>query len=93
MKKLAKKDKRSDLRKEYDNAVLLLKTCIPGSNEYDTQLKHVERLHNLLMEEEDHKQHVTPDGLLAVAGNLFGIMCIVRHEEFNTAPSEQNLML
>ena len=88
MKKLAKKDKRSDLRKEYDNAVLLLKTCVPASEEYEAQLKQVERLHKLLMDEEDRKQRVTPDGLLTVAGNLLGIGIIVKHEEFSTITSK-----
>lgn len=79
----SKKDKRSDLRKEYDNAVVLLKTIIPGSDEYQTQLKTVERLHKLLMDEEEHKNKISLDGVLACMTNLLGIGIIVGYEQFH----------
>lgn len=83
-----KPDKRSNLRKEYDDAVLLLKTYRPDMPEYELQLKNVERLHKLLMEEESHKLRVSPDAVLGLAGNLLGIGVIVKHEEFNTITSK-----
>lgn len=78
-----KKDKRSDLKKEYDDAVGLLRTMGTTSSDYQTQLKNVERLHKLLMEEEEHKNVVTKDGALACLTNLLGIGIIVGYEQFH----------
>lgn len=92
--KFTKKDERSDLRKEYDNAVLVLKTCIPGSDAYETQLKIVERLHKLLMEEYEH--HIEADhvkeaklsNMLSCATNLTGIGIIVGYEHLHNITSK-----
>lgn len=79
-----KKDKRSDLRKEYDAAVLCLRTINPiHEKEYAEQLKNVERLHKLLMDEESVRVRVSPDGLLACATNLLGIGIIVSYEQLH----------
>lgn len=82
MKFAKKKDKRSDLQKEYDNAVLLLKTVPADSEAYSTQLKNVERLHKLLMEEKDRKiqVRVSPDAVLSCASNLLGMGLIMNFE-------------
>lgn len=79
-----KKDKRSDLQKEYDEAVLYLRTISPiHEKEYCEQLKNVERLHKLLMDEEEHKDKASKDGILACATNLLGIGIIVGYEQFH----------
>lgn len=83
-----KKDKRSDLRKEYDNAVLLLKTMSPNSDEYQTQLKSVERLHKLLMDEEEHKNRVSKDALLGAFVGLGQVGLILSWEHMHNITSK-----
>lgn len=79
-----KKDKRSDLQKEYDEAVLYLRSINPiHEKEYMEQLKNVERLHKLLMDEEEHRNRVSKDGILASMTNLLGIGIIVGYETFH----------
>ena len=82
------KDKRSGLRKEYDNAVLRLKQIDFDSEGYQKQLKHVERLHKLLMDEESHKDKLSLDAILAGAVNLTGIGLILSWEHLNTIRSK-----
>lgn len=78
------KDKRSDLRKEYDEAVLYLRSIGPiHEKEYMEQLKNVERLHKLLMDEEEHKDKLSRDGVLACITNILGIGIIVGYERFH----------
>lgn len=87
MKKVfAKKDERSELRKEYDNAVLLLKTV--RGDDYDEQLKIVERLHALLMAEEEHKKRVNPDAILNGGVGLLQVGAILWREQFHNVTSK-----
>lgn len=78
-----KKDKSSALRKEYDEQVLLLKTCLSDSPEYSSQLKNVERIHKLLMEEEANKKTLTPDAVLNCITSLVSVGAILKHEELH----------
>lgn len=86
--KTKKKDKRSDLQKEYDNAVLLLKTLDPYSEEYCTQLKNVERLHELLMDEEEHKNRLSLDTLVTAGVSILQVGVIVGWEHMHTITSK-----
>ena len=88
MKKVfVKKDKRTELEKEYDNAVKLLKTCLPNSDDYNAQLEVVERLHKMLMEEDDHKKKVSPDALVNGGVGLLQVGAILWREQFHNVTS------
>lgn len=78
-----KHDKRSELRKEYDNSVRALRTFIPGSDDYKTQLLTVERLHRLLMDEESQKNRVSLDTVVTAALGLAQVGMIIGYERFH----------
>lgn len=82
-----KKDKRTDLQKEYDSAVVCLKTMDFESEEYSKQLKHVERLHKLLMDEEEHKNVVSKDTLWTAGVGLIQVGLILGYEHLHTVTS------
>ena len=88
MKGFAKKDKRSELRKEYDEAVSLLKTYLPGSDEYLSQLDVIERLHTMVMEEEDRKHNVSPDALVNGGVGLLQVGAILWREQLHNVTSK-----
>ena len=83
-----KKDKRSELEKEYDNAVLLLKACSPGSDAYDAQLDVVERLHKLLESDKEHKRELSPDAILGAIMQGLSIGAILQHERLHNITSK-----
>lgn len=80
MLNLKKDDKKSELEKEYENAVKLLRTCTPNTSDYDAQLKVVERFHEMLMAEESYKRKVSPDAIIAGAVGVFQVGAILWHE-------------
>lgn len=89
MKKVfVKKDKRTELEKEYDNAVKLLKAYIPSSDVYNDQLEIVERLHKMLMEEDDHKKKVSPDAILNGCVGLLQVGAILWREQLHNVTSK-----
>lgn len=83
MKKFAKKDKRSELQKEYDEAVKLLKAELPGTDAYLAQLDIVERLNKMLMDQEDRKKKINPDTIVNGGVGLLQIGAILFHEQFH----------
>lgn len=83
----AKKDKRSDIEKEYDEAVLLLKTYLPGSKDYLEQLSVIERIHTILMDEEDRKKKVNPDAVIGGAVGLLQVGAILWREQLHNVTS------
>lgn len=82
-KVFVKKDKRSELEKEYENAVKLLKTESPGSDGYRAQLDVVERLHTMLMDEKDRKRTVSPDAIVTGCVGLLQVGGILCHERLH----------
>lgn len=83
-----KKDKRSDLEKERDNAVLVLKTLAVGTEEYSLALEQVEKLNEMLMAEKDHENKFSADGLLGVGSQLAGILLVLNYEHARTITSK-----
>lgn len=83
MEGFAKKDKRTEIEKEYDESVKLLKTYVPGSKDYLDQLEVVERIHTILMDEEDRKKKVSPDAVVNGTVGLLQIGAILWHEQFH----------
>lgn len=78
-----KKDKRTELEKEYDEAVKLLKTNLPGSDNYMAQLEVVERLNKMIMDQEDRKKKVSPDTIVNGSIGLLQIGAILCQETFH----------
>ena len=83
MKGFSKKDKRSELEKEYDEAVKLLKTNVCGTDAYMAQLEVVERLNKMLMDQEDRKKKVSPDAIVNGSIGLLQITAILCQETFH----------
>lgn len=84
----AKKDKRSELEKEYDEMMARLRDLDPLSDEYEKMKSVVTDLHTLLMEEKDHKKTVSPDAIFGGLVNLLGIGFVLKHEELHNITSK-----
>lgn len=84
----AKKDKRSEIQKRYDEALLHLDEQVIGSKEYEDALSEVERLHAMVMAEKDHKKDISPETILGVAANALNVVLILRHEQFHNITSK-----
>ena len=67
-----------------NRASCTLAVCDVGSDEYSKTLSHVERLYTIKAEK--RKNRITPDTILIVAGNLFGILVIVAYEQKHVLP-------
>lgn len=87
---LPKKDKRTDLERERDNAVLLLMKEVPNTAEYDAQLKVVERLQAMVQKENELKVSLKPSPDAAVAGavGVFQVLAILQHERCHNVMSK-----
>lgn len=88
MGKFTKKDKRTELEKERDNAVLLLKTYLPGSDEYKEQLSVVERLNAMVVTEKGTKKSVSPDTLVNCATGAIQVAAILNKEKLYNITSK-----
>ena len=87
-KEFAKKDKRTELEKERDEAIKLLKGEIPGSDNYVAQLDIVERLDKLVAEEQKRKPHASPDTLVTGAVGLIQVGAILGRENLHNVTSK-----
>lgn len=63
------------------------------SEEYGTIVDRIAKLHKLKMEE--HPKPISPDTVLVVAANLFGILWIARYERDNVikAPNAMKFVM
>lgn len=59
-----KKDRRTELEKNLDKEVEKLGTMTSGTRPYDEQLKIVERLSAMVVEQKKAKQRVSPDTIV-----------------------------
>lgn len=84
----AKKDKRSELEKEYDTLVEHLKAIPESDKAYAETLEKVEKLHALLMEEKDRKKSISPETVLGVVANALSIVMILKHEQMHSITSK-----
>lgn len=63
-----------------------LDTLVAGSEEYNLTLAEIQRLHELVANQ--RKPRVDPDNAVAVAGNLLGILAIVKFERLSILTSK-----
>jgi hypothetical protein len=74
---------RPGLEKAIDDALLELAACKPDTEEYNLVLDKIERLYKLRAPEQEPAKPVSIDTLVAVAGNLAGIVLIINHEKLH----------
>jgi hypothetical protein len=78
-----KPENRPGLEKAIDDALLELAKTQSGTPEYDAILEEIERLYKLRLPEPEAQKPISKDALLAVAGNLAGIILILNHEKLH----------
>ena len=80
------KKEKTMLEKEIEEVLLDMKDMYVDSDEYEVALNHLSTLHEINSKEK--KWNVSPDTMAVVAGNLLGIMLILKHEELNVITSK-----
>lgn len=86
----AKKDKRTELEKRFEEALEYLDTMVIGTKEYDAALSEVERLYELVKSEKEQtiKMHINPDTVMGVGGSILQILLILKHERLHNITSK-----
>jgi hypothetical protein len=74
------------LESELDRTLVRLRTEMPNSEDYTKTLGLVERLHDML--DDEQPDVVSKNTLLVVGGNLLGIILILKHEHLNPITSK-----
>lgn len=79
--------KKATLDTEIDNILSQMQSYDAHTEEHQTMLEHLERLYKL---KTSHKKSfaVSPDAVLAVAGNLAGIALILNYERLGVVTSK-----
>lgn len=80
------KKEKTMLEKEIEAVLLDMKEMYVDSDEYEVALNHLSTLHEINSKEK--KWNVSPDTMAVVAGNLLGIVLILKHEELNVITSK-----
>jgi uncharacterized protein (DUF342 family) len=65
-----------------------LKETEKDSEEYKTLVEHVSKLHKLKCEESPRMKPISPDTVLVVAANIFGLLLITNYERENVITSK-----
>lgn len=79
-------DETATVDEAVNDALIQLRQYDANSKEYADIVKQIETLHSLLPPKKENK--VSKDALIAVAGNLLGIVFILHHERFNVITSK-----
>lgn len=86
MKKMMKKDKRSELEKEIDRRLKELEKMDLESEEYKKAVLNLKILYEA--KSLDKKDILSKNQAIGVASNLIGIGMILKHEELNVITSK-----
>lgn len=81
------KKEKTMLEKEIEAVLLDMKDMYVDSDEYEVALNHLSTLHEI-NNSKKKKWNVSPDTMAVVAGNLLGIILILKHEELNVITSK-----
>jgi len=84
--KITNRDKRTNLEKEIDAAVIKMSAFAPGSKEYSTIADNVETL--CKAQSNEKIRSISPDTFAVVAGNLLGIALILGFEQGHVIASK-----
>jgi len=79
-----RKKSPSPLDAEIARALKELNDKKPGTEEYNSILNHLEKLHKI----QETPDRVSYDTMVATAANLVGIALIIRHEHVNVITSK-----
>lgn len=85
MFKFTKKDK-TELDMEIDEVMDTLRGLDVLDEDYDTVMDKLKDLYEL--KNKNDKFNISPDTMVVVAGNLLGILLILKHEEINVVTSK-----
>lgn len=85
MLKFFKRDRRTNLEKEIDDVLEVLKELEKDSDEYTAVVANLESLYTSRSLE---KGHVSKDTMAIVTGNLIGVLIIVGYEQANVMTSK-----
>ncbi len=78
-----KPENRAGLEKAIDDALIELASLQADTPEYDAVLDKIERLYKLRLPEPEASKPISKDTIIAVAGNLVGIILIINHEKLH----------
>lgn len=78
-----KPENRPGLEKAIDDALTELSKVQAGTPEYKAILDEIEKLYALRLPEPEAPKPVSKDAIIAVAGNLAGIILIINHEKLH----------
>lgn len=78
-----KPENRPGLEKAIDEALIELSKTQSGTPEYKAILEEIEKLYALRLPEPEPSKPISKDALIAVAGNLAGIILIINHEKLH----------
>lgn len=81
-----KRDKRSELEKSRDDAISVLNSLDPFSDEYKKKLKHVQKLSDLVAHEAPEKLNINT--VLSVGGTVASVIMIISHEKASVLTSK-----
>lgn len=80
------KDKQNNLQMEINSILERMESMTIESEGYEVALSNLERLYEL--KSKDGKFNISPDTMAVVAGNLIGLIMIIKHEELNIITSK-----
>lgn len=81
MFKFTRGDKRTTLEKEIDAVLEIMSKLGPETAKYSIMVDNLEKLYKA--KGSDPKCSVSPDTIAVIAGNLLGIVLIIRYEATN----------
>ena len=85
MLKITNKEK-TKLEKEIDAVLSEMENMNVSDDDYEIAIEHLSRLYDIKLK--DKKWNISNDTMLVVAGNLLGIMLILKHEDLNIITSK-----
>jgi hypothetical protein len=84
--KITKRDKRTNIEKEIDSVLDVMRTYTANSHEYTDMARNLEMLYKAKSHETCSR--ISPDVIATVAGNLLGIVLILGYEKANIITSK-----
>jgi len=82
--KNTKRDKRTELEKEIDDVIRIIRHEVPGSDQYREAVEMLERLTDL---KEKPREKASWNTIWTVCGSLAGIALVIGHEQLGNVIS------
>lgn len=84
----AKKDKRTEVEKARDEAMLRFRSLPYGSQEREKQLEECDRLQAMAVSEKQIAKQLDPNAILGVVGQTIGIGQVLNYEKARNVTSK-----